>query len=100
MRRLREELGITGLVLHPAGHIVYRADVGGGLVEHEEVDIFLAEASLDLAMVLNPDEVSDTRWVGLAELTAQARHWPDRFTPWLRIYLEQHQDSIFGTAHV
>ena len=34
VRRLREELGITGLVPAFAGQVEYRADVGGGLVEH------------------------------------------------------------------
>jgi isopentenyl-diphosphate Delta-isomerase len=35
-RRLREELGITGW-RWPAGQVEYRADVGGGLTEHEVV---------------------------------------------------------------
>jgi len=98
VRRLREELGITGLDLRPAGQIEYRAAVGNGLTEHEVVDIFVAKADQALPLTLNPDEVCETRWVGLAELTAETKRSPERFTPWLRIYLDEHQDSIFGAA--
>jgi len=97
-RRLREELGISGLRLRAAGHVCYRAEVGQGLIEHEEVDIFVAEATTALPLTANPDEVCDTRWVDLADLTAETRATPARFTPWLRIYLDAHHDSIFGTA--
>lgn len=100
VRRLREELGITGLALRPAGHVTYRAAVGNGLIEHEEVDIFVAEATEALPLALNPDEVCETRWVALSELIAETRSTPARFTPWLRIYLEDHHDSIFGAVGV
>ena len=99
-RRLREELGITGLALRSAGHVTYRADVGGGLIEHEEVDVFVAEADETLPLALNPDEVCETRWVGLATLTEDTRTMPARFTPWLRIYLQEHHDSICGAVGV
>ena len=98
VRRLREELGITGLTLHRAGGVEYRADVGGGLIEHEVVDIFTGSASADLHLALNPDEVMETRWISLADLTEETLAHPDRFTPWLRIYLAEHQASIFGSV--
>jgi isopentenyl-diphosphate Delta-isomerase len=88
LRRLREELGITGLVLDPAGQIEYRAEVGNGLTEHEVVDVFTAEAPADLAFAPDPDEVMQTRWVDRAELIAAIRATPECYTPWLRIYLE------------
>jgi len=97
-RRLREELGITGLTLRAAGHVTYRAEVGNGMVEHEEVDIFIAQAAKTLPLALNPDEVCETRWVQLVKLTAEIRANPARYTPWLRIYLDEHHDSIFGAV--
>ena len=39
VRRLREELGITGLYPAHADRLEYRANVGGGLIEHEVVEI-------------------------------------------------------------
>ena len=95
-RRLFEELGITGLTLRPVGQVEYRADVGGGLTEHEVVDIFVAEAETGLALRLNPDEVCDTAWVRLDQLEAETRRNPEKYTPWLRIYLAEHQAAIFG----
>lgn len=98
VRRLREELGITGLTPSYATRIEYRADVGGGLTEHELVDVFVAEASRDLTVTPNPDEVSEIRWASLAELTEETRQTPDKFTPWLRIYLEEHAARIFDVS--
>ena len=95
-RRLREELGIGGLSLALAGRVEYRADVGQGLTEHEVVDVFTAEAPRDMGLALNPAEVAAIRWVDLYDLAAETRRWPERFTPWLCIYLSAHLDRIFG----
>jgi isopentenyl-diphosphate Delta-isomerase len=95
-RRLWQELGINGLVLRHAGIVEYRADVSGGLTEHEVVDIFIAEAPADLTLALNPDEVIAARWVDIDDLAAEVVSDPARFTPWLRIYLADHRLMIFG----
>ncbi len=95
-RRLKEELGLTGLVLDHRDQVTYRADVGGGLTEHEQVEIFLGHVATRVPVVPNPEEVMDTGWVSLADLTRQTRQDPDRFTPWLRIYLSDYADRIFG----
>lgn len=96
VRRLREELGITGLYPSFADRVEYRADVGGGLIEHELVDVFLAEAGPELTVIPNPDEVAAVRWVDLYDLAAEALRMPERFTPWLRIYLSEYMGQIFG----
>jgi isopentenyl-diphosphate delta-isomerase len=88
-RRLREELGISGLDLHRAGEIEYRAELDKGLVEHEVVDIFVAQSPLTLPLALNPDEVMETAWVLLPDLARDIQANPERFTPWLRIYLAE-----------
>ncbi|RGP37060.1 isopentenyl-diphosphate Delta-isomerase [Pseudotabrizicola alkalilacus] len=98
LRRLREELGITGLVPALADRVEYRADVGGGLIEHELVDIFVAEAGAGLVVAPDPDEVMDTRWVELHDLSDEVRHSPERFTPWLKIYMTEHMARIFGAS--
>ncbi|WP_036177777.1 isopentenyl-diphosphate Delta-isomerase [Palleronia rufa] len=97
-RRLAEELGITGLSLTHRDRIEYRADVGDGLVEHEVVDIYTAEATDALGLTENPEEVSDTAWVALRDLLRDVVEAPSRYTPWLRIYLESHRDRIFPRA--
>ena len=97
IRRLKEELGITGLYPSFRDQVEYRADVGGGMIEHEVVDIFLAQGDLDLPIDLNPDEVMETRWISFYDLAAEVNRYPERFTAWLQIYLNEHTDRIFGT---
>ncbi|MEE3361239.1 MAG: isopentenyl-diphosphate Delta-isomerase [Pseudomonadota bacterium] len=95
-RRLQEELGITGLTLEHRDQLTYRADVGGGLIEHERVDIFVCELADRIEVAPNPDEVMDTAWVDIRELTVLVQKTPENYTPWLRIYLTEHAARIFG----
>lgn len=95
-RRLREELGITGLELKSVGQIEYRADVGQGLTEHEVVDVFMADAPQNMPLALNPDEVAQTAWADADALLAEITANPEDYTPWLRIYLQEHRTQIFG----
>jgi isopentenyl-diphosphate delta-isomerase len=96
VRRLQEELGISDIYPAKRDTVEYRADVGGGMVEHEVVEIFLATAPKSLVVRPNPDEVLQVEWVGLFDLAAEAARRPGRFTPWLRIYLQDHKQAIFG----
>ncbi|SEN40780.1 isopentenyl-diphosphate delta-isomerase [Pseudorhodobacter antarcticus] len=97
-RRLEQELGIKGLDLRAVGEVEYRADVGGGLIEHELVQVFTAQTAQSLPTALNPEEVQAARWVPLTDLMAEIAADPAPFTPWLRIYLDQHRTQIFGTT--
>lgn len=94
-RRLREELGITGLELRSSGEIEYRAEVGNGLIEHESVTLFVAHARAELVLAPDPAEVAETRWAERAELQSDLRAQPELYTPWLRIYLDRHPRLIF-----
>lgn len=95
-RRLKEELGITGLTPQHRHHLEYRADVGGGLIEHEVVDVYVVEAGEDMPLLPNPDEVMAVEWMRFADLQKAVDTTPERFTPWLRIYLGDHAQTIFG----
>ena len=86
-RRLREELGLTGIGLAPMGRVEYRADVGGGMFEHEVVDVFAGHVARRPVLAPDPDEVMETRWIALRELDRQVRQRPEAYTPWLRIYV-------------
>lgn len=88
-RRLAEEIGID-LALAEFGETTYRADVGGGLVEHERVRLFRGSADRQcLSFDLDPDEVSEVRWISRDALVREAAAAPERFAPWLRIYLDR-----------
>ncbi len=94
IRRLEQELGIRGVPLEWREQVEYRADVGGGLTEHEVVEVFVGHGEPQLTP--NPDEVWETAWMGMVELEYALHNEPERFTPWLRIYLAEHKDAIFG----
>lgn len=100
LRRLDEELGITGVTPLHKGQVEYRAEVGGGMIEHEVVEIFRAEAGPEMPLLPNPDEVMDTRWISRAALGTEVAAHPERFTPWLRIYLSEHADLVFAAGPV
>ncbi len=91
-RRLREELGVC-VPVERHGTVEYSADVGNGLWEHERVELFRGETDRrSLQLAPDPEEVSETRWLSPAALRAEIARRPERFTPWLRIYLERHPD--------
>lgn len=98
LRRLEEELGLKEINLTFRDTVEYRADVGGGLIEHEVVDIFVGEAADGERPDPNPIEVMDTIWVPLSDLAERVVATPDVFTPWLRIYMRDHAGVIFQTA--
>lgn len=96
-RRLREELGITGLAPVHTQRLEYRADVGCGLIEHEVVDIFVAQANGTMTLQPDPTEVSATRWVELADLARDIHRDPRPYTRWLAVYLDTPIGLIFRT---
>jgi isopentenyl-diphosphate delta-isomerase len=73
--------------LLPLGTLIYRADVGGGLTEHELVHLF---AGL-YAGAVHPDarEAEGYAWRPLGEIRREAAAAPDHFTAWFRRYLEE-----------
>ena len=95
-RRMAEELGITGLSFRPLARVEYRAEVGPGMIEHEVVDVFLADLAAPPQITPDPDEVAATAWMTLAEIDAAIAAEPDRFTPWLKLYLTDHRTELFG----
>lgn len=97
-RRLDEEMGLAGLFLRRAGVVEYRANVFGGLIEHEVVDIFTAEAPAGMEPVPNPEEVAATAWIDMADLLDDLTRRPQRYTPWMRIYMAEHRQMIFAEA--
>lgn len=81
-RRLFEEMGFN-CPLETAFSFVYRADVGGGLIEHEYDHVFIG--TFDGVAAPDPGEVEDWRWVHPRQLEREARVRPDRFTFWFHV---------------
>jgi isopentenyl-diphosphate delta-isomerase len=83
-RRLFQEMGIT-CALEPMFVFDYRADVPGGLIEHEIVHVFGGRH--DGAVKPDPDEVSEWKWIGFDELVADMQARPEAYTVWFRRYV-------------
>lgn len=96
-RRLEEELGLSGLALRHAGQVEYRAAVPPDMIEHELVEIFVAEAAPGQTPQPNPEEVAAVEWLSRPALDQALASQPDRFTPWLQIYMDRHAGLIFGS---
>ncbi|NVO23556.1 isopentenyl-diphosphate Delta-isomerase [Donghicola mangrovi] len=96
LRRMAEELGVTGITVTFREEVEYRADVGQGLTEHEVVQIFVADAPEGLTITPNPAEVEAVEWVTLPDLERRLSETPEQFTPWLKVYMQDHVDVIFA----
>jgi isopentenyl-diphosphate delta-isomerase len=90
-RRLAEELG-TSSPLRFAFRARYRTVLPNGLIENEIVHVYFGIVAPPLAP--NPDEVSATTRMSLAELDADISRRPGRYAYWLRYYLKSHFTEI------
>ena len=79
-RRLREEMGID-VALTPIARFTYRAELDGGLVEHEIDHVLVGSWSGSPAP--DPAEVGEWGWIAPADLDRELRDDPGRFTAWL-----------------
>ena len=96
IRRMNEELGLKDTLPVYRGTIEYQADVGGDLIEHEVVDLFVIHVEQKPNLDLNQDEVMDVRWIDYHALQAEVSRSPEKFTPWVRIYIKEHASKIFN----
>jgi isopentenyl-diphosphate delta-isomerase len=80
-RRLYEEMGLV-TPLTEVFTFLYQADVGNKLTEYEFDHIFFGLSNINPKP--NPVEVSDWAWVNIEKLKEEIRHYPDKYTVWLR----------------
>ena len=113
-RHLAAEFGLSGLDWSHRGRVEYRADLAGGLRDHEVVEVFRAEADHHRgamrAGAMDPDpggpaglarmggsrrDPADAIWIGLDDLADEMVRRAERFAPWLRLALAEHMAPIF-----
>ena len=90
-RRLKEELGIEA-DLSEKFHFIYKAEVGGNLWEHELDHVFVGK--FDGEFNLNPDEVSEIRYISIENLDQEIKENPEHFTEWFKIILEEYKHHL------
>jgi isopentenyl-diphosphate delta-isomerase len=82
IRRLREELGFE-TPIQKIFDFMYKAEFDNGLTEHEFDHVFVG--LYHAAMQLNPDEVADTAYLSMDEISAALSSNPEQYTAWFHI---------------
>lgn len=90
-RRLKEELGIES-ELKERFHFIYKADVGQDLWEHELDHVFTGTYDGDFN--LNPEEVSEIKYMSITELNADIQHYAERYTEWFKIIWAEYRNHL------
>jgi isopentenyl-diphosphate Delta-isomerase len=85
VRRLREEMGLE-CRLERVFSFIYRAELGGGLQEHELDHVFVGRC--DGEPEPDPREVAAWRWTPLTDVQRELAEHPGRFTAWFPLALE------------
>jgi len=87
-KRLVEECGFA-CPLTEVSSFVYKApDPKGKGAEHEYDTIFVGEVEEDIELKLDPEEISEAKWMELGELMEDLNANPDNYCPWFPIALK------------
>lgn len=90
-RRLKEELGIE-TPIEEKFHFIYKANVGGDLIEHERDHVFIGDYNGDF--VLDPSEVAEVRYISMENLDKEMEEHPENFTEWFKIILKEYKEHL------
>lgn len=90
-RRLKEELGIE-TNLEEKFHFIYKAGVGDNLWEHELDHVFIGNYEGEFH--LNPQEVSEVRYISSENLEKELSENPENFTEWFKIILDEYKHHL------
>jgi len=90
-RRLQEEMGFD-CVLEETINIIYKAVVGGGLMEYEYDHVLIG--SFDDSPFLNMQEAQGWKWTALPSLAEEIARFPDQFTHWLKLIVKFHSSDL------
>lgn len=90
-RRLQEEMGFS-TDLKDTISFIYKAPFDNGLTEHEFDHILVGKFEGEPA--LNPDEVSDWKWVSLDDLKKDMAENPEKYTEWFKIIFDKYYNHI------
>jgi isopentenyl-diphosphate Delta-isomerase len=94
-KRLEEEMGIR-CRLEKQFDFLYKASLANELIENEYDHIFFGTYEKDPKP--NSEEVDDWKWISLDALKADMEINPAKYTPWLRVLLEEVRSIIFSRA--
>jgi isopentenyl-diphosphate delta-isomerase len=85
-RRLREEMGMT-CTMYKAFDFIYKAELENHLIEHEFDHVFFG--TTNEPPVINPEEVSEWKWIPVYDVYIDVQLNPARYTEWFKIALPE-----------
>lgn len=88
LRRLREELGITNVVLQPVMKFRYQVKCNQEFSEHEMDQVFAGWYDGESAP--NPAEVSEVVWKTTRQIEDELQRSDEMYAPWFRIMCGHH----------
>jgi isopentenyl-diphosphate delta-isomerase len=91
VRRLDEEMGFE-VPLEELFSFIYKAPFDNGLAEHEFDHILLGNYEDDPN--LNPEEVSEWKWMSLSDINTDMLENPDIYTEWFKIIFDKFYTHI------
>jgi len=86
-----EEMGFT-TELEENISFIYKAPFDNGLTEHEYDHILLGD--FNGTPNINPDEVSEWKWMSLEAIEADMKENPTRYTEWFKIIFDKFYNQI------
>ena len=90
-RRLMEEMGFTTSLTENISFI-YKAPFDNGLTEHEYDYILLGDYNDEPN--INPDEVSEWKWMSLEDIEKDMKVHPEQYTEWFKIIFDKFYNQI------
>ncbi|HSW90107.1 MAG TPA: isopentenyl-diphosphate Delta-isomerase [Patescibacteria group bacterium] len=87
VRRLREELGITNVVLDPVHKFIYQVQCNKAFSEYEMDTVFVGK--YDGEVKPNPEEVANFKWIAWEEFIGMLNDKNPMLVPWNQIMNEK-----------
>ncbi|MBU2019197.1 MAG: isopentenyl-diphosphate Delta-isomerase [Bacteroidetes bacterium] len=86
-RRMVEEIGLE-TDCHPVFHFIYKAELENNLTEYEFDHVLIAHS--EIKGIINPDEVSEMKFVQIDYLRMDMILHPEKYTEWFKIIMLKH----------
>lgn len=90
-RRLQEEMGFV-TALEESISFIYKAPFDNGLTEHEYDHILIGKYNKE--PIINPDEVSNWKWMSLDAVKSDMKIHPEVYTEWFKIIFDKFYEHI------
>lgn len=90
-RRLIEEIGINTSVEFSFS-FEYKASFENGLTENELDHVFVGYSNSQ--GIINPDEISESKFIAIPELFKDMETEPEKYTVWFKIIIFEHWNKI------